>query len=443
MKVSISNRDIIRLAAPISFALLIPQISFLTNTAFLGRFGERELGVNGVAGIFYLMLSMIGYGLSIGLQIQMARRVGERNNDGVAKIFSNGIRLAVFMALALMVLSLWLTPIIFGLSLHDSNNIYLTINYLYIRVWGLPFLLLSQLINAFFIATNRSRLLIYGYLVSALVNILFDYTLIFGHFGFPRMGLTGAAIASIIAEFASFVVTYGIFYFKRFYRQYPVHLYAAFDFKLSKRAFKVSVPLIVQFLFSIGGWQIFFIFVEHLGDIDLAASQMLRSLFGIIGAITWAFASATSTMVSNTIGQRKQNEVLGLIFKIAKLSAFFTAIVCIPLLLFPHQFLSLYTNDANLLNFAIPSMRVIVCATLIMCVSTVVFNGVVGTGNTLVNLTMEIASVGAYLLYCYIVIQRMRSPLYICWMSEFVYWTSLITISMIYLKSGRWKGKKI
>src|SRR6185437_10545076 len=168
------------------------QISFLTNTAFLGRFGERELGVNGVAGIFYLMLSMIGYGLSIGLQIQMARRVGERNNDGVAKIFSNGIRLAVFMALALMVLSLWLTPIIFGLSLHDSNNIYLTINYLYIRVWGLPFLLLSQLINAFFIATNRSRLLIYGYLVSALVNILFDYTLIFGHFGFPRMGLTGA-----------------------------------------------------------------------------------------------------------------------------------------------------------------------------------------------------------------------------------------------------------
>ncbi|HXS36142.1 MAG TPA: MATE family efflux transporter [Flavipsychrobacter sp.] len=443
MKVSISNRDIIKLAAPISLALLIPQISFLTNTAFLGRYGERELGVNGVGGIFYLMLSMIGYGLSIGLQIQMARRVGERNNDGVAKILSNGMRLSVFIALALMVLSLWLTPIIFGLSLHDSNNIYLTINYLYIRVWGLPFLLLSQLINAFFISINRSRFLIYGYSASALMNILFDYTLIFGNFGFPRMGLAGAAIASIIAEFASFIIMYGIFYFKQFYRQYPVHLYAAFDFKLSKRTFKVSVPLIVQFLFSIGGWQVFFIFVEHLGDIDLAASQILRSLFGIIGAITWAFASATSTMVSNTIGQRKQREVLGLIYKIAKLSLFFTAIVCVPLLLFPHQFLALYTNDVNLLNFAIPSMRVIVCATLIMSISTVAFNGVVGTGNTLINLTMEITSVGAYLLYCYIIIERLRSPLYVCWMSEFVYWSSLITASLIYLKSGRWKGKKI
>ena len=64
MKLSVTNKDIIRLAAPISLALVVPQVNFLTNTAFLGRFGERELGVNGVSGIFYLIISMIGYGLS-------------------------------------------------------------------------------------------------------------------------------------------------------------------------------------------------------------------------------------------------------------------------------------------------------------------------------------------------------------------------------------------
>ncbi len=77
LKVSVTNKDIIKLAAPISLALLMPQVSFFTNTVFIGMLGERELGVIGITGIFYLILSMIGYGLSSGMQIQMARRMGE------------------------------------------------------------------------------------------------------------------------------------------------------------------------------------------------------------------------------------------------------------------------------------------------------------------------------------------------------------------------------
>ena len=78
-----------------------------------------------------------------------------------------------------------------------------------------------------------------------------------------------------------------------------------------------------------------------------------------------------------------------------------------------------------------------------MSISTVVFNGVVGTGNTLINLTMEITSIGIYLIYCYFIINRWSSPLYLCWGSEFIYWISLLTGSFIYLKSGRWKGKQV
>ena len=110
MKVSVSNKDIIRLAAPISLALLIPQISFLTNTAFLGRLGEVELGVNGISGIFYLTLSMIGYGLSNGMQVQMARRAGEGDNEGLAKTLTNGVMLSTLLSLVLMMLSLWAAP---------------------------------------------------------------------------------------------------------------------------------------------------------------------------------------------------------------------------------------------------------------------------------------------------------------------------------------------
>jgi len=78
-----------------------------------------------------------------------------------------------------------------------------------------------------------------------------------------------------------------------------------------------------------------------------------------------------------------------------------------------------------------------------MSIATVIFNGVVGTGNTLMNLVMEVSSVGIYLVYCYFVIRQWHSPLSLCWGSEFVYWTSLFIWSVIYLRSGKWKNKVV
>src|SRR5690606_5863462 len=127
--------------------------------------------------------------------------------------------------------------------------------------------------------------------------------LIFGNFGFPRMGLAGAAIGSALGEMAYCGVMYGTFYFNRFYREYPVRRFLSFDISLSRRSLKIASPLIIQYLFSIGGWQIFFIFVEHLGTRELASSQILRSIFGVMGIGVWAMAATCNTMVSNIIGQ--------------------------------------------------------------------------------------------------------------------------------------------
>ena len=139
MRLVTNNKDILKLALPISLAIAIPQINFLTNTAFLGRLGERELGVNGIAGIYYLILSMVGYGLSIGVQILMARRAGENRKEQLAQTFVNGLMLSVFFSLVLMLLSLWLAPIIFGFTLSDSENITISINFLFYTTLGVTF----------------------------------------------------------------------------------------------------------------------------------------------------------------------------------------------------------------------------------------------------------------------------------------------------------------
>lgn len=441
--VEASNRQILKLAAPISLALLIPQVNFFTNTVFLGMLGQRELGVNGITGVFYLILSMISYGLSSGLQVQMARRAGEGDEKGLTSLFTNGAMLSMLFSLGLMLITLWMVPLLFGFSLQDNQNMEMSVRFIYIRVWGLPFLALTQLLYSFFISISRTNVLIYGSLAATLVNILFDYLLIFGHGGMPAMGFSGAAVASVISEVAGLLVMLGIFLGKRLHHEYPISRHLHFDLELSQRSLKVSAPLIVQFLFSIGGWLVFFFFIEHLGGQALAASQVLRNIFGIVSVGTWALATTCNTMVSNIIGQGRQNEVKKVIWKVCKLSFLYVSVICALTLVFSREFLSVYTSDTSLIEYAIPSLRVIVVATLIMSLSTVTFNGVVGTGNTMVNLTMEMTCVGIYLVYCYFVISKWQSPLLWCWGSEFVYWTSLLIGSGWYLLSNRWRNKEI
>ena len=77
LQVEITNRQILKIALPISLALLVPQINFVTNNIFLSRLGETELGTAGITGVFYLVFALVGNGLNSGLQGLIARRAGE------------------------------------------------------------------------------------------------------------------------------------------------------------------------------------------------------------------------------------------------------------------------------------------------------------------------------------------------------------------------------
>ena len=426
---------------PISLALLIPVLNNLTNNYFLGRVGERELAVNGVAGIFYLILSMVGYGLSSGIQIQFSRRAAQTDYNGIARLLTNGGMLTIFLSLCLIGCSLLLTPFIFGYSLHVPGHVVMSVEFIYIRILGLPFLMLTQLANAFYISTGRSKYLVAGSLTMTGMNILLDYLFIFGNWGFPALGLNGAALSSVIAETCACVIMWGLFFIQKYSLEFPILRHLKFDLSLCRKMLHVAAPLILQFFFSIGGWQVFFIFVEHLGERELAASQILRPTFGVIGISSWAFATTCNTMVSNIIGQGKSNRVFYLIAKVVRLSLSVTVAQCALLILLARPYLQLFTADTSLIDLALPSLYVIVSGSMIMSVATVLFNGVVGTGNTRVNLLMEIFCVGIYLVYCYLVIERARLSLAWAWGAEFVYWSSLVIVSLVYLKSNRWRGK--
>lgn len=148
-------------------------------------------------------------------------------------------------------------------------------------------------------------------------------------------------------------------------------------------------------------------------------------------------------MVSNIIGQGKKDQVIFLIKKITVLSFIFTATLCLLINIFPAVFLSLYGRDKGFIADAIPVIRMVSVGLLFMSVATVWLNGVTGTGNTKINLGIEIIAIMLYSIYIYFILHAWRLSLVWAWSSEMFYWLVLFTFSFLYLKKGKWRSKVI
>jgi MATE family multidrug resistance protein len=109
----------------------------------------------------------------------------------------------------------------------------------------------------------------------------------------------------------------------------------------------------------------------------------------------------------------------------------------------PEWFLSFYGQGDDFIADAIPVVQVVSVALLMMSFSTVWLNAVTGTGNTKVNLLIELITIVIYCIYVYVVLEYLKLPITWGWGSEWVYWISMFSMAFFYMRSGKWQEKKI
>jgi MATE family multidrug resistance protein len=443
LKVGTGYRQILNLALPISLAMVVPQINFITNNIFLSGLGERELASAGITGVYYLIFAVVGNGLNNGLQSLIARRAGQNLPKEIGKIFFHGVWIALGISAIGITVTYLLAPTILRATIHDQQTAAQVIDFLLIRIWGLPLLYLYVTRNALLVGTNQTKFLVWGTLSEALINIVFDYGLIYGKIGLPKIGFNGAAYASIIAEGTGLFVIYLVIHLKGIHKSFAFFEDVRWDGSTAKLILTKSSPLIAQYGISIISWEYFYILIEHHGERALAISNTMRNIFGLFGIFSWAFASAANTMVSNIIGQGKENEVLPLIRRIVKMSFTISLVLFIFLNIFPEWFLSFYGQNEAFISEGIPVIRVVSVALLMMSFGTIWLNSVTGTGNTSVNLFIELVTIVVYCVYVYVVLEVWNLPITWGWGSEWVYWLSMFSMAFFYMRSERWKNKKL
>lgn len=443
LRLQITAKQILSMALPISLAMLVPQINFITNNVFLGGLGEKELASAGITGVYYLIFAVIGNGLNNGLQSLIARRAGQNLPKEIGRLFYHGVWIALGVSAIGIALTYLFAPMVLRAVIHNPDTAEQVISFLLIRIWGLPFLYLYVMRNALLVGTNQTKFLVYGTLAEALANIFLDYGFIYGHYGLPALGFNGAAYASIIAEGTGLVVIYAVIHFKGLNKQFAFFEQKKFDPAVFKLLLVQSSPLILQYAISIASWEFFYILIEHHGDRALAVSNTMRNIFGLFGIFAWAFASTTNSMVSNIIGQGRQDEVIPLIRRIVKISFSICLSIFILLNIAPQLFLSFYGQGDEFIAYAIPVVRIVSIALLMMSFGTIWLNAVTGTGNTVVNLTIEIVTIVIYCTYVYLVLEVFDLPITWGWGSEWVYWMSMFIMAFFYMRSGKWKAKQI
>lgn len=438
-----TNKQIIKISLPILLSLLAQNIIQVIDTAFLGRVGEVELGASALAGIIYIALYTLGFGFSMGSQILIGRRNGEGDYSKIGDIVIQGI-------IFLLIPALLLIPLLrFGTvhwipGMFESESVSAAVSdYLEWRVFGIIFAFTNVMFRAFYIGIARTKVLTVNAVVMALVNVLFDYGLIFGNLGMPEMGIAGAAIASVIAEIAS-----TLFFFIYTRKRVDMEKYGftriAFQWTVIKKILDISIFMMAQYLFSIVTWMLFFVFIEnYMGERPLAVTNIVRSFYTIFTIPSHALGSATSTMVSNTIGAARGYEVQNLIKRIALISLGVMIVIIVVVTLFPRTMIHIYTDNPSLIGDTLLPLYVLISSLPIYSVGTVLFSAVSGTGNTRTALGFEIITLIFYMAYMWFIIIFLRASVAAAWTTEHVYWLFLITFSFIYLQSGKWKDRKI
>jgi Na+-driven multidrug efflux pump len=282
-----------------------------------------------------------------------------------------------------------------------------------------------------------------GALIVAVSNFIFDYLLIFGKFGFPKMGLEGAALAAVFAEIFGFAFFVIIILRKVDLKKYNLFRFKMPRFTIIRNIFNLAGFTMLQNFTSIIGWFLFFVIIEKTGEKNLAITNIIRSYYILIATPLWALSSTVSTMVSNAIGAGQYRYVFPIIRRVSILGAGIMAVIFLFTICFPNAIMLLYTSDTTLIKMGLKGLYIVAFVGVLGSFAWIMISAVAATGNTDVAFYIDIVTTAIYIYSIYIFASMFADRIALVWFSEIVYTVAFGIASVIYFSTNHWKKKRI
>lgn len=315
-------RTLISMALPITLQNLVNFAVNLVDTVMLGQLGEMPLAASSLANQLFFIVTLVVYGIGGGANVLIAQYWGRKNLPPIYKILNYMYAIAVGFALLIGIAAISIPRIVMKFFTNDAKVVSLGTEYLKIVGWSYLFFTLSTVTLCVLRAVHIVKIATLLSTISLSINVILNYTLIFGKFGMPRMGMKGAAIATLTARIIEFLFL--IFYLNKKERVLNLWRYFQARFGCGKKtgqstynlgnvSWKIfcstCIPVVMNELFWALGEAAVSMILGRMGAAIVSANAIYANISELSGVVVSGMCSAACVMIGNTVGAGNLQEL--------------------------------------------------------------------------------------------------------------------------------------
>lgn len=342
-----------QIGIPVVIGNLLQISMSVVDTLMAGNLSPRDLAAVAVGGSLFTPVIMLGGGILMGLSPIVAQHFGRRDLHLIGK----STRQALWLSLMLSIPAIFLlrnTHYVLNLMDVDPEIIPLTLGYMDAISWGVPFLFFYMALRNFNEGISVTKPAMYIGFIGLLFNIVGNYTLMFGKFGFPQLGAIGTGYASSIVMLVMFVGLLTYTWRKKAYNRFAIFETLRWpEWRYISELLRIGTPIGISMTMEVTMFAVVGLIMGSLGTFAVAAHQIALNFASVTFMLAFGLSAAITVRVGQVYGRSgiKQARFSG--FSGIAVSVAFMCFTALVMFLLPEQIVSLYTSDPELRQIAV------------------------------------------------------------------------------------------
>ena len=352
MTIKTHIKENFHLAYPVMLSNLGHVMMGVSDNIMVGHVGATSIAAAGLANVAFNVLMLFGVGVSYAITPLVATADGEGNHKGIVETLRHGLFINFINGCLLAGLVYAGKNLLYHID-QPPEVVSLSIPYLSIITFSLIPLLIFQTFKQFTEGLSNTRVAMIIIVVSNVVNIGLNYVLIYGHIGFPAMGLEGAGWATFCSRiFMALAFAAYIYYtpaFRKFRAGFSLGSYST---KLFSKMLHLGVPSGVQFIFEVAAFDFSLVMMGWIGASTQAAHQIAINLATISYMTTAGLAAAATIRVSYFLGRKDFTNLKRASYTLLLMALSFMTLCALVFIFGRHWLPGLYVNDTEVIQIA-------------------------------------------------------------------------------------------
>ncbi|MFC3908130.1 MATE family efflux transporter [Legionella dresdenensis] len=296
-------RPLLTLVLPLVLTGIAQSAPFFIETAFLARLGENILAAGALASWLYGILIVIAFGTMSSINILVAHKHGAGDQTGISYVFRDGFILAFLISIPSVIL-LWNIAPVFLLFGQSAEIVTLATAYLHPLAWGVTANILLIVFLELLIGIAQARETLIFNLLAVVFNIIASYLLIFGKFGFPKLGIAGAGWGTSIGNFLAVIILAAFVFGRKIYRGYCKNLFSLQGKSYVGELVRVGIPMGIMYCFEVAYFLALTLMMGTISPLWMAANQIVMQYMGSLTGVVFSIAQAITVRMSHLLGER-------------------------------------------------------------------------------------------------------------------------------------------